>query len=127
MERNDDVFSAVEGFAHVFNLIGEYVRQGHFHCRRQIDNHFIVWSRLPDIDYRVADVSGKLHFRSGKAFRRIFKLKFSLRIFFSVFVHQLCAVRSDLNDFLFRCAEHLLPLGERGGIVQVNNSPFCAF
>ena len=56
---------------HVFHLIGEHVRSGHFHRCRQIDDHRMLRSRLDDVDHRIAHLNGVLRLGAGEGFRRI--------------------------------------------------------
>ena len=98
MEGNDDVLPIVQVSAHVFNLVGIHMRHGHFHGGRQIDDDLFLCRRLPDIDNLVADLCSEIHFRTGKAFRRIFEAEVRFRILFCIFFYENRAVLGDLNN-----------------------------
>ena len=43
-----------------------------------------------------------------------------------IHIYQLCAVHGDLLDLLLRLVEHLLALGDGGGVIEVDDRTGCA-
>ena len=101
------------------------MRQAHFHGNRQINNYVIVRTRLQHIQNRVADFQRIFRLRSGKAFGRILKPEIALVLGCQP-LNQFGTVHSDLFDLFFGHPEHLFPLGNTDGIVEMNDRAGCA-
>ena len=127
VEAEDDVLPVVQVFAHEFDLLGVHVRHGHLYGRGQVDDDLPAGPGLPDVDDGVADAQGELHFGAGEAFGGVFKPEVGFGHFFSVLVEELGTLDGDLYDLVLILAEDLLPLGEGGGVVQVDHHVFSAF
>ena len=57
---------------HPFNGIGIDIGSRHFHSRRKVDDHLVLWSWLPNIIHRITDFERKLEFGAGVGLWRIF-------------------------------------------------------
>ena len=86
-------------FAHPLDLVRKHVRCRHLDSGRKVDDHLIVRCRSPCSLDRVADIKGKVHLGSGKAFRRILQDHFSV-IIFHVLLYHIDTVDCDLLDLL---------------------------
>ena len=106
--------------ADVFYLAGVYMGQAHLHRYRQIDDHVIGFTGFQHIQNRVAYLQRVLRLGSGEAFGRILKTEIAL-ILLCQTLDKPCALHSDFLDLLLALAEHLLPLGNTGGIVKMND------
>ena len=121
VDGHDDVFAVVQVLAHVLDLLGVHMGHGHLHGRGQVDDDLAVRAGLPHVDDFIADAQGKLHFRAGEALRGILKAEVRLRHLGSILIKGLGAGDGDVHDLVLALAENLLPLGEGGGIIQVDD------
>ena len=108
-----------------FNLI--CVDVGHAHLDRdwQVNDHGAVGGGLHDVENGVADFHGVLRLGPGEALGAVLKQEVAL-VLLAQLLDELSAVNGDLLDFLFGLLEHLLALGDTGGVVEVDNGPGCA-
>ena len=121
VDGDDHVFTVMEVLAHVLDLLGVHVGHGHLHGGGQIDDDLPLGAGLPDVDDGVADPLGKLDLGAGEALRGVLKAEVGLGHLLSVLVEGSCALLCDLHDLVLGQAEDLLPLGEGGGVIQVND------
>ena len=98
---------------------------GHLDGHRNIDNRLALGRRTPDVENRVANLQRIFRLGSGEALRRIFESIVRPGFFRQLF-EELRAVDGNLANLVFRHAEHLLTLGERCRIVDVDDSVFNA-
>ena len=106
---------------HVFHLIGEHVRSGHFHRCRQIDDHRMLRSRLDDVDHRIAHLNGVLRLGAGEGFRRILVIQVDALGFALKLLAQGGRVGGELLDAGFILAEHDLTLQHGHGVIEVHD------
>ncbi len=66
MQADGNTISTTDSVAHRFDLVGIYIRRRDFDRGRQIDYGFIYRRRLPDIDYRVANLDRVIEFGAGE-------------------------------------------------------------
>ena len=116
----DHAVAVLEVLGAPFDLVGVNVRHAHFHRDRQIDDHRAVRGGLHHIQYGVANLNGVFRLGAGKAFGAVFKQEVAL-VFFAQLFNQLCAVNSDLLDLFLALFEHLLALGNAGGVIKVDD------
>ena len=100
---------------------------GHAHLDRdrQVDDHGAVGGGLHDVQDRVADLDGVVHLGAGEALGAVLEEEVAL-ILLAQLLDQLCAVHGDLLDLLLRLVEHLLALGDGGGVIEVDDRTGCA-
>ena len=103
-----------------FDLVGVDVGHAHLHRDRQVDDHGAVRRGLHDVQHGVADFHGVLRLGAGKAFGAVLKQEVAL-ILFAELLDQLGTVDGDLLDLLFGLLEHLLALGDAGGVVEMDD------
>ena len=127
MQGQNYAVSAVQVFAHVFHLVGEYMGHGHFHGRRQVDDDLVLRRGFPDIDDGVANLQRELRLCAGETLGRIFKFEVSVRVSGCDFIHQFRTVGGDFNDFFLILAEYLLSLGKGCGVIEMNHGVLCAY
>ena len=106
---------------HVFHLIGEHVRSGHFHRCRQIDDHRMLRSRLDDVDHRIAHLNGVLRLGAGEGFRRILVIQVDALGFALKLLAQGGRVGGELLDAGLVLAEHDLTLQHGHGVIEVHD------
>ena len=120
MQGNNNMLSPVQVIVHVFDLIGIHMRHGMRNRYRQIDNHRILCSRLPNINDSIADFQCKFRLCSRKAFRRIFEAEMT-GCLFPIFLTELCAKYSKVDNFFLTLFKDLFPLCNRSRVVQMYN------
>lgn len=125
MQRNLYVSAAVEAVADILDLACIDMRKAHLDSRRQIDDDRAFSGGFPDIDDRIADVEGKLDLGAGEALRGVFEAEIAGSFLGKVPEHLRPLDRQRL-DFCHRFFEDLLALGERSGVVKVNNRTLAA-
>ena len=91
--------------------------QAHLHRDRQIDDNIIAFAGLQHIQDSIADLQGVFRLRAREALGRILEAEVAL-VLGGQLLDQLGPVHGDLLDLLLRLLEHLLPLGNGGGIVE---------
>lgn len=126
MQGDDHVFTPVQIVVHILDLVRIHVRHGVGNGDRQIDDDRIFRCRLPDLQYGIADLQGKFRLCAGKALRRILKAEVTLGLC-PVFLAEICAQLSQLDDVFLTLLKHLFPLCHRGGIIEVYDGVLCAF
>ena len=82
------------------------------HLTRQIYYDLVVRSRFPYIDDSITYLRREIHFRTGKALRRIFKGEVRLRMLHRVFLHQCRPIGSYFDDLRFFFREYLFTLSQ---------------
>ena len=110
----------LEIFAHVLNLAGVDVGQAHLHGDGQVDDDIVVGRRLQHVQNRVAHFQGVFRLGAGEAFGGILEAEIAL-VFRGQLLHKPGTLHGNLLDFLLALAEDLFPLGNRGGIIEVND------
>ncbi len=103
-----------------FDLVGVDVGHAHLHRDRQVDDHGAVRRGLHDVQHGVADFHGVLRLGAGKAFGAVLKQEVAL-VLLAELLDQLGTVDGDLLDLLFGLLEHLLALGDAGGVVEMDD------
>ena len=113
--------------AHKLDLGSIHVGHGHGNGGRQVDDDLFIRGGFPDVDDFVADPEGKFHLRAGEAFRGILKTEIGFRHFRRVFVEEAGPFLGDFNNFILAHLKDLLPLGQGGRVIQMNDSLFRSF
>ena len=126
VDGDDDVLPVMEVLAHVLNLLGIDMGHGHLHGGGEVDDHLPLRPGLPHVDDGVADPQGELHLRAGEALGGVLEAEVGLRHFGGVLVKELGSGDGDVHDLVLAHPEDLLPLGEGGGVVQVDHHVFGA-
>ena len=92
----------------------------HFHGYRQVDDDVVAFAGFQYVQNGVAHLQRVFRFGAGEALRGILKAEIAL-VFRRQLFHQLRAFHGDLLDLFLALAEHLLPLGDAHGIVEMDN------
>ena len=71
VQRDDDGLAVFQVAAHPLDLVGMDVRRGPLDGGRQVEDHFLLRRRLPDVDHRVAALEREIQFGVRKRFGRI--------------------------------------------------------
>ena len=101
------------------------MRHAHFHGDGQVDDHGAVRGGLHDVQHGIAHIHGVVHLGAGEALGAVLEQEVAL-VLLTELLDQLCAVGGDLLDLFLALVEHLLALGHRGGIVEVDHRPGSA-
>ena len=120
VQRYGDVLPVLEVFTHVLHLAGVHMGQAHLHRDRQIDDDIVAFAGLQHIQHSIADLQGVFRLRTREALGGILETEVAL-VLGGQLPDQLGPVHGNLLDLLLRFFEHLLPLGNGGGIVEVND------
>ena len=120
MQTKNHIFTIVQVLTHIFHLTGKHMRHGIFHRRRQIDDDFLFFCRLPHIQHRIAHIQRIVHFRSREAFRTILEGEIAVCLRCQ-FVQKLCTIYGNLLDFFLCLFEHLLSLRNRSRIIEMDH------
>ncbi len=121
MQAQDNGIPIRNFVAEPLYLIGINIRTCHLHRCRQVDNHFIIRIRLPDILYGFTYLKGKLQLSSGKAFRGIFINIFRFRGSCRLISYTFCPKDRKLNYFFFAHMKDCPALQSGCGVIQMNN------
>ena len=127
VEGDDDRVAVFEVVAHILDLVGVDVGHRQLDGDREVDDRFMVGGRLPDVQDGVADLQRVVGLGAGEGLGGVFKPQVGVGIllkFLRQVVKQLGARDGDFEDFFLGFAEDLLPLGEGGGVVEVDNRLF---
>ena len=125
MGGDDHAVAVFQVLVAVLDLVCVDVRHAHFHGNGQVDDHGAVRGGLHDVQHGVAHIHRIVHLGAGKALGAVLEQEVAL-ILLAQLLDQLCAVGGDLLDLLLALVEHLLALGHRGGIVEVDHRAGCA-
>ena len=125
MGGQNDTVAVFQVLGAPLDLVGVDVGHAHLDRDGQVDDHRAVGRGLHDIQHGVADLNRVVRLSTGKAFGAVLKQEVAL-IFLAELLDKLCAVHGDLLDLLLRLFEHLLALGNAGGVVEVDDGPRCA-
>ena len=125
MGGDDDAVAVFQVLVAVLDLVCVDMRHAHFHGNGQVDDHGTVRGGLHDVQHGVAHIHGVVHLGAGEALGAVLEQEVAL-ILLAQLLDQLCAVGGDLLDLLLALVEHLLALGHRGGIVEVDHRAGCA-
>ena len=120
MKAEHDAVPVLEVFVQVFDLGGKNVRHGRLHRRRNIDDGLPVRIGLPDIEHRIADLQGILHFRSVEALRAVFKHEIAVCLVGQL-LEELRAIHGELFDLFLILFKDLLALGNGSRIIQMDD------
>ena len=120
MKAEHDAVPVLEVFVQVFDLGGKNVRHGRLHRRRNIDDGLPVRIGLPDVEHRIADLQGILHFRSVEALRAVFKHEIAVCLVGQL-LEELRAVHGELFDLFLILFKDLLALGNGSRIIQMDD------
>ena len=122
---DDDAVAVLEVLVAILDLVCVNVGHTHLDRDRQVDDHGAVGGGLHDVQDRVADLNGVVHLGAGEALGAVLEEEVAL-ILLAQLLDQLCAVHGDLLDLLLRLVEHLLALGDGGGVIEVDDRTRCA-
>ena len=100
MQANGERIAVPEVTAHPFDLICVNIRHRHLHGVGQVQDHFSLRSRLPDIHHRFGNIFGKLDFGRAETFRRILEHDVCSLEPGQSFLDPLRSLHGDLDDFL---------------------------
>ena len=120
MGGDDHAVTVLEVLVAVLDLVGVDMGHTHFDCNGQVDDHGAVRGGLHDVQHCVADLHSIVHLGAGKALGAVLKQEVALVLLTQLF-DQLCAVGGDLLDLFPALVEHLLALGHRGRIIEVDH------
>ena len=119
---DDDAVAVLQVLVAVLDLVGVDMGHTHLHRDRQVDDHGAVGGRLHDVQHRIADLHGVVHLGAREALGAVLEEEIAL-VLLAQLLDQLCAVHGDLLDLLLGLMEHLLTLGDRGRVVEVDDGP----
>ena len=117
---DDDAVAVLEVLVAILDLVCVNVGHTHLDRDRQVDDHGAVGGGLHDVQDRVADLNGVVHLGAGEALGAVLEEEVAL-ILLAQLLDQLCAVHGDLLDLLLGLVEHLLALGDGGGVIEVDD------
>ena len=73
VQRENREGSSCQVAGHPFDLVGVDIWRGVFDCGREVENDFILRSRLPDVGDGFANLESEIEFRAGETLWRIFQ------------------------------------------------------
>ena len=117
---DDDAVTVLQVLVAVLDLVGIHMGHAHFHGDRQVDDHRAVRGGLHNVQHGVAHIHGVVHFGAGEALRAVLEQEVAL-VLLAELLDQLGTVGGDLLDLFPALVEHLLTLGHRGGVVEVDH------
>ena len=120
VQRHGHMLPVFEVFAHVFHLAGIHMGHTHFHGHRQVDDDVVAFAGLQHVQNGVAHLQCVFRLGAGEALRGILEAEIAL-VFRRQLFDQLRAFHGDPLDLFLALAEHLLPLGDAHGIVEMDN------
>ena len=120
VQADHDVVAIDEVFGHIFHLLCKDVRHRVFDGRGQVDDRLAVGRGLPHLEHGVADLERILGLGAREGLGAVFEAIVRARLFGELF-EEFRALDGDLFDLLFVLAEHLLALGDGGGVVDVHD------
>ena len=71
MNRKSDIFASAQASGHELNLVRVNIRSGTLNGRRQVQNDLSIWSRLPNVHHRFANLQGKILLCIDEDLRRV--------------------------------------------------------
>ena len=125
MGGQNDTVAVFQVLGAPLNLVGVDVRHAHLDRDGQVDDHRAVGRGLHDVENGVADLNRVVRLGAGKAFGAVLKQEVTL-VLLAQLLDELGTIDGDLFDLLLRLFEHLLALGNAGGVVEVDDGPRCA-
>ena len=120
MQRKHDIVAVLQMLVHVGDLHRVDVRHAHLNRDRQVNDSLALRGRLPDVEYRVADLQRIFRLRTREGLWRILEAIVCTR-FFREFFEQLRAIHGQLPDAFLILFEYLLALRHGGGVVDVHD------
>ena len=79
VQAQNDVVPVVQVPRHPLNRVGIQVRGGHFHGRRQVDDHLALGRGLQNLEHLVTHLERKFQLSSGVALGRVFVINVGTR------------------------------------------------
>jgi len=128
VQRENREGASCQVAGHPLDLVGVDVWRGVFDCGGEVENDFILRSRLPDVRDGFANLQGKIEFRAREAFGRVFET--DARAFghqwLHFFLQKRNRMRGDGDNLLAGRVEDIFTLLRRGRVVEVENNAACA-
>ena len=121
MQRQHDRIAARQVPRHPLDLVGVDVGRGHFHGRRQVDDHPVVRRGQPDVVHRIADFDREVELGAGEALRRILVDPVRLRLCRRAIADDRRTRDRDGLDAPTVETEHHAPLRRRRRVVEVHD------
>ena len=100
VQADDHAITRLDVRAKPFDLVRMNIGRRHFDRGGQIQNHLVVWARLPYIHHRFANLDREFQFGTGETLGRIFKFDFGVRFGGELF-DSLRTFDRDFDDLLF--------------------------
>ena len=123
VQAEHHVFAVFEVFGDVLALLGENVRHGVFDGGGDVDDRLAVCRGLPHVEHGVAHFQGVFGLGTRKTFGAVFKAVAFARLVGQL-LQKFCPFHRDLQDGGLVLFEHLLALGDGGGVIHVHDDVF---
>ena len=127
MNANDSGLAVLHIAAEVFNLVGIGVRSAHFHGGGQVNDDGLFLGSTHFCHYSLTNSDGKIDFRAGEAFGRVFIANIhatASHLFLGELLDETCTLHSDFGNAFHILAKYNLALQSGGGVIEVNNNVF---
>ncbi|MNF73300.1 hypothetical protein D3C84_552970 [compost metagenome] len=121
VQADQHAVAAADVAAEPLDLVGIDVRRGHFHGGRQVEDRLVVRGRLPDVEYRVANLHGEFQFGGGENLRRILEGPLGLWLPGGEVLDDPRRVHRDVHHAGLVLVEDDAAKARRGGVVDVND------
>ncbi len=121
VQADDHAVTAVDMAAEPLDLVGIDVRRGAFNRGWQVEDHLVLWRRVPYLDHRVTHFLGELQLGGAEGFRGVFEGPLGFRLLCGIFDEQLGRVDRDGLDAVLVLVEHDAAERRRGRVVQVHD------
>ncbi|MCY1522052.1 hypothetical protein D9M68_568970 [compost metagenome] len=116
-----DAVTAGQVLVHPLDLVRVHVRRGGFDGGGQVQHHLAFRRGLPDVGHGVGDFQREFGFGRAEDFGRVLVAPLGFRVLGHVLLHEACASRGDVLDFVLAHAEHDLAERRGAGVVQVDD------
>ncbi len=127
MNTDNGSFAVFHITAEVFNLVCVSISGAHFHGGRQVKDNGVFFRRTHFFHNSFADSDGKINFRTGKAFRRIFIANVHTatgNFFFRQLADKFCTLHGNFRNTVHVFAKYNFALQRRGGVVEMDDYVF---
>lgn len=129
MDTNNSSLAVLHIAAEVFNLVGIGVRSAHFHGGWQVNDDGLFLGSTHLCHHSLANSDGKIDFRAGEAFGRVFIANIhttASHLFLGELLDETCALYSDFGNAFHILAKYNLALQGGGGVIEVDDYIFSA-
>ena len=126
VQADEYAVAAIDITAEPFDLVGIDVRCCALNGSRQVEDHFVLGCRVPDLDHGVTHFLGEFQLSGAEGFWRIFECPLGFWLLSGVFDEQLGCAYGNFLDPVLVLVEYDATESRASGVVQVDDGFFRA-